>query len=725
LLLTIGVPVSNQIGAIRRCLEGIRPLLEQLPAELVVVDTGSTDGTVEVCREYGARVIDFPWIDDMSAARNQAIRAARGLWYMSIDDDEWFEDAEPFLEFFRSGLYADYDYASYPQRNYSDLAMKRWSDFPTARIARMRPDLHFHGRIHDCYASVILNNKVYYIRAAAHHVGFVYADSWVMRRKMARNIQGLRRDMAQYPADLRFSFHLSREMGFIREYKQALRLAYWVMSMDRGASTAIAGGWRQLTVGMLLISLPNGGWNEQALLLAERWLSLEDYNDISRCALLAVLASVRTRLGDHKGSVECGLRYLELRGELLSLPVRERDLMMNEFMIDSVHERIFRGVLRQMIENYWRLRDFAAADMLIACGDMAELLLEEDLYREKTLTYLYRNRRWPVWQALLTRYRSAGRLDGVDMLLAALAEWSQADDYGEALRLVRASGLKSFGFMAFMDLRLCAEAGAATASGYRQAREFAAGLEGEARYRCQFTLLREVFRLGLDPAPAVAAMDIPATEYLFARLEAETDGPRALWERLLAWHTDIGAEAGVMERYLAMRVSEILFIKLGKSAQLNTDILQTYMERRWQWESALYAPGLLGGGDERLPPWLRAVCQTREALRLWREERDYPAALRAVKSAALLSGVFKETAEKLARLITADYEKEREEGGLAAAANRAEFAALLESVKSEARQLRARGETETAARILTKLAELAPGDAEIGALLSALSADKE
>lgn len=52
---TIGVPVSNQIETIDRCLSHIKPLLDNLPSELLVVDTGSTDGTIEVCREYGAR----------------------------------------------------------------------------------------------------------------------------------------------------------------------------------------------------------------------------------------------------------------------------------------------------------------------------------------------------------------------------------------------------------------------------------------------------------------------------------------------------------------------------------------------------------------------------------------------------------------------------------------------------------------------------------------------
>ena len=117
-LLTIGVPVSNQIDTIERCMKGIMPILQTISSELIVVDTGSTDGTVEITKKYGAKVIQFPWCDNMSAARNQAVYAAEGLWYMSIDDDEWFEDVTGILDFFQSGEYKNYNAAAYLQRNY-------------------------------------------------------------------------------------------------------------------------------------------------------------------------------------------------------------------------------------------------------------------------------------------------------------------------------------------------------------------------------------------------------------------------------------------------------------------------------------------------------------------------------------------------------------------------------------------------------------------------------
>lgn len=59
LLLTIGVPVSNQIDTIERCLSHMKPLLDELDSELLVIDTGSTDGTLDICRRYGARIVSL------------------------------------------------------------------------------------------------------------------------------------------------------------------------------------------------------------------------------------------------------------------------------------------------------------------------------------------------------------------------------------------------------------------------------------------------------------------------------------------------------------------------------------------------------------------------------------------------------------------------------------------------------------------------------------------
>ena len=65
--------------------------MANLADELVVVDTGSTDKTVEMAKTAGARVFSFPWCNDFAAAKNYAIEKARGMWIFFLDADEYWE----------------------------------------------------------------------------------------------------------------------------------------------------------------------------------------------------------------------------------------------------------------------------------------------------------------------------------------------------------------------------------------------------------------------------------------------------------------------------------------------------------------------------------------------------------------------------------------------------------------------------------------------------------
>jgi glycosyltransferase involved in cell wall biosynthesis len=62
--------------------------------EIIVVDTGSTDGTVGIAKKYDARVFHFDWCDDFSAPRNFALEKASGNWIIFPDADESFRYPE-------------------------------------------------------------------------------------------------------------------------------------------------------------------------------------------------------------------------------------------------------------------------------------------------------------------------------------------------------------------------------------------------------------------------------------------------------------------------------------------------------------------------------------------------------------------------------------------------------------------------------------------------------
>jgi glycosyltransferase involved in cell wall biosynthesis len=82
--------VRDESEHLPRCLQSVSGIFD----EIVVVDTGSTDRTKEIAASFGARVFDFPWIDDFAAARNESLRHATGDYVFWLDADDVIQPPE-------------------------------------------------------------------------------------------------------------------------------------------------------------------------------------------------------------------------------------------------------------------------------------------------------------------------------------------------------------------------------------------------------------------------------------------------------------------------------------------------------------------------------------------------------------------------------------------------------------------------------------------------------
>lgn len=76
--------VLNEEIALPLCLSSVKDVVQ----EIVVLDTGSSDRTVEIAKLFGAKVYYFEWCNDFSAARNQALKYVTGDWILVLDADE-------------------------------------------------------------------------------------------------------------------------------------------------------------------------------------------------------------------------------------------------------------------------------------------------------------------------------------------------------------------------------------------------------------------------------------------------------------------------------------------------------------------------------------------------------------------------------------------------------------------------------------------------------------
>ena len=134
--------VKNEKENLLRCLSSAKPYVD----EIIVVDTGSEDGTPEIAAEYGAKVSYFEWCDDFAAARNYAISQASGDWVLVLDADEELV-ASP--EDLRKLLTSNTKVLAYSISREEVITQEEMTPLITLRLFRNLPEFQYVSRFHE------------------------------------------------------------------------------------------------------------------------------------------------------------------------------------------------------------------------------------------------------------------------------------------------------------------------------------------------------------------------------------------------------------------------------------------------------------------------------------------------------------------------------------------------------------------------------------------------
>jgi glycosyltransferase involved in cell wall biosynthesis/Tfp pilus assembly protein PilF len=220
--------VKNEERLLPQCLRSIRALASQI----IVVDTGSTDRTTEIAREFGAEAHSFAWCDDFSAARNAALEHATGDWILSLDADEELmpeQGAVMIREIQNANV------MGYRLRIFSSGHEDRGCGY-VPRLFRNAPGLFYVGRIHEqAFSSVEVRCKEWGRKhelghAALLHHGFT-DEVLANRNKVERNLRLLERSVKECPGEANLVMHLGLELvrsgnleAGLERYWEAFRL---------------------------------------------------------------------------------------------------------------------------------------------------------------------------------------------------------------------------------------------------------------------------------------------------------------------------------------------------------------------------------------------------------------------------------------------------------------------------------------------------------------------
>jgi tetratricopeptide (TPR) repeat protein len=229
--------VKDEEEMLPRSLEAIHDVVD----EMIIVDTGSTDRTIEIAESYGATVLHHEWTGDFSEARNVSLDAATGDWFIYLDADEVLvrDDAQKLRELaghvWREAIF-------FTETNFTgDLDDGTAVNHNALRMYRNRPQYRFQGRIHEQLAHTLpsqMPERIEQPTVRIEHYGYLGAVRDA-KEKSRRNIELLERQQAEGEASPFLCFNLGSEYAAAGDAEAALaqfQSAWDLLSTDSSFS---------------------------------------------------------------------------------------------------------------------------------------------------------------------------------------------------------------------------------------------------------------------------------------------------------------------------------------------------------------------------------------------------------------------------------------------------------------------------------------------------------
>ncbi|MCB2187911.1 MAG: glycosyltransferase family 2 protein [Deltaproteobacteria bacterium] len=233
--LSLAMIVKDEERLLPRALASARPWVD----EIVVVDTGSTDRTPEIAREFGARVYSHPWQQDFALHRNQSFSYATEPWIFYLDADEELDQASgPLLHRVISQAAAEINCVLVDLYNLLPGGGQELVRLP--RVFRRTPDLHFVGRVHN---QPVYQGQPLLAPIRLYHYGYGL-DEATMAAKHRRRLEMISRWVAAEPENWRARYHWAQTLvsrpestsEAIEAGEQALELALAAEANSRDVS---------------------------------------------------------------------------------------------------------------------------------------------------------------------------------------------------------------------------------------------------------------------------------------------------------------------------------------------------------------------------------------------------------------------------------------------------------------------------------------------------------
>lgn len=212
--------VKNESKYIRQCLESVKDIVD----EIVIVDTGSTDSTKEICKQYTDKIYDFKWNDNFSDARNFALsKVSKNIdWILRLDGDEEFPQ-QCKMQLYNTIQNNDADVYIFPITNILSLNPFKSVLSKTARLFRNVEGVKYEGIVHEEIDESVkkLGLKIANFNGHLMHYGYLKNANTLEEKFKFYETLALR-EIEKDPKNFKPYYTLAAHYCYLKDYNKAV-----------------------------------------------------------------------------------------------------------------------------------------------------------------------------------------------------------------------------------------------------------------------------------------------------------------------------------------------------------------------------------------------------------------------------------------------------------------------------------------------------------------------
>ncbi|WLR55546.1 glycosyltransferase [Mesobacillus subterraneus] len=343
LKLSITMMIKDESENLRRCLNSILNTISRKDVELIIVDTGSTDNSVQIAKEYTKNVYFHQWNQSFSYMRNISLSYAKGEWIFILDADEELEDECVLIAMLESSFLEKANTIQLILRNFTTNNKKNYSLIPSMRFFRNHSGFKYVGAIHNQpqYEEPVHTNS----ELILNHYGYNSDDKKLMERKYNRTKNMLLRELKKQPNNIYYKFQLAQSYNMFGDINSAyteIKNAYELLgSVDQKKLYPYV----FQVYGNICLMLEK--YTEVIELATEGYNIFKDFIDLYYLSAVA-----KIKIGVNDGLQEEVERYLDLYDTISSTTII-RDSSIELFRVNEVHRNaILSQYATLLMDNY-------------------------------------------------------------------------------------------------------------------------------------------------------------------------------------------------------------------------------------------------------------------------------------------------------------------------------------------------------------------------------------